>query len=228
MSPNGLTEIPAAAPAAFLVARHFGDATAKAAALEVMRANDMAKDIAPDIYNEGVNATKAGDDAAAEAFFLEAIELDPNLLPAYRAIAAHHFNKQQWAKALPYVDKLLAPLPGSREGQRMGFYSHWELGNKDQAEAHAKAWFALTKDGAEEITQQAEASFEADQSDRARGLSEIVVRNAPDYANGHYLLGRILAGSGDVAGAKRELQRFLELAPDDAEAPAARMMLEGL
>lgn len=227
LSPNGLSEIPAIAPSAYMLYRHQGDAEAKAKALEILRANDMAKDVAPDIYNEGVEASKGDNTEAAEALFLEALDLDPALLPAYTGLAALNFNNQKWEKAVQYADQLLAKLPRSRDGQRMAFFANWELGNKEQAEAHAKAWFELTDDGKEEVTRQAEASFENNETDRALSLAEIVTRNAPDFAKAHYLLGRILASS-DVPAAKKELQRFLELAPDDPDADAAKQMLAGL
>jgi tetratricopeptide (TPR) repeat protein len=228
LSPNGLTEIVPVAPAAYRIYRQGGDTAGMAAALEVLRAHGMAQDLAPDSYNEGVLALKEKDFEEAERLFLEALELDPKLAQGHQGLAALHFNQQHYEQALPHAAALLAIFPRSRDGQRMAFFSHFELGHKDQAIASGRAWFELTEAAQDEVLDQAELAFEGNQPEVAQRYAEIVLAIDEGAPRAHYLLGRIFAGAGDIAGAKRHLQRFIELAPEDGEAAVARAMLEGL
>ena len=56
---------------------------------------------------------------------------------------------------------------------------------------------------------------------------EAVIEELPELAMAHYQLGLVLA-STDKDAAKARLQHFLDLAPDHADAPSARSMIEGL
>ena len=52
-----------------------------------------------------------------------------------------------------------------------------------------------------------------------------VLAAAPDHARAYYELGRSYLSAGDVGKAKEALEKFLEMAPNDPEAPSAEEML---
>jgi thioredoxin-like negative regulator of GroEL len=54
---------------------------------------------------------------------------------------------------------------------------------------------------------------------------ERAVAADPQLAKARYLLALCYVNAGQPARAKAELEAFLELAPDDPDAPAAREML---
>ncbi len=187
-----------------------------------------ATDAAKGVYNKGVRAANAEDDEAAVAAFTEALELDPKLPAAHQSLAAIYFNKGEHARALPFIDSLLAVAPTNAAGQRMAFFSHMELGDTQKAGKAFGVWSGEASSAAGEVLEQAENLFKANQQDKALSYAEAMLIGAPDNARAHYLKGRVLAATGQVAAAKSALQRFLDLAPDDAEAAAARQMMEGL
>jgi tetratricopeptide (TPR) repeat protein len=164
----------------------------------------------------------------AIAIFEEAIAVDPTLAAPYQSIAALHFNDQEFAKALPYLEKLASVAPENVEGQRMTFFSNVMLDNREAAAAAGKRWLTAMPAAKDDLLKQAEGMFESGQAGQARTIAELMIEAAPDYGPGHYLLGRVLAGAGRIAEAKQHLQRFLELSPDHPEAEAARQMLAGL
>jgi tetratricopeptide (TPR) repeat protein len=225
LQPDGLAQV---SPAAYVVYRKRGDAARVAAAREGLKAIGAASDIAGTVFNEGVAAVRKEDFAAARAAFQEALDLDPKLAPAYQSLAALHFNAGEFAEALPHLEKLLAIVPAHAEGLRMSFYSHLSLEHADAAAAAAKSWFAAVANARQQALVQSNKYFEGNQSAQAQRLLQAVLAADPELAEAHYQMGKVMAAQGNVAAAKEHLQKFLQLAPDHAEAAAARQMLAGL
>ena len=60
----------------------------------------------------------------------------------------------------------------------------------------------------------------------AKQQFEAILRESPDYAGAHLMLARALGEqAGQVETARKHFTRFLELAPDDPNAPEARRWL---
>ena len=57
---------------------------------------------------------------------------------------------------------------------------------------------------------------------------EQVAELDPEHASAHYYLGLCYTNTAETSQAKAHLHRFLELAPDDSNAAAAREMLKYL
>jgi len=62
----------------------------------------------------------------------------------------------------------------------------------------------------------------------AKDRFEKALQVDPNYPQAYYYLGVINAAKGAMAEAKREIERFLQLAPKDPEANSARDMLKYL
>jgi Tfp pilus assembly protein PilF len=225
LQPDGLTQ---AAPAAYLVYRKRGEPDRIAAARDGLKALGAAGDVAGIVFNEGVAAVRKDDYAGARAAFQEALELDPNLAPAYQSLAALHFNAAEFDQALPYLDKLFGIAPKHAEGLRMSFFSNLALERDEAAAAAAKTWFDAVANARQQALAQATKYFDANQNAAAERLLRASLVADPELAEGHYQLGKVLAALGKTASAKEHLQKFLELAPTHTEAETARQMLASL
>jgi regulator of sirC expression with transglutaminase-like and TPR domain len=73
------------------------------------------------------------------------------------------------------------------------------------------------------------SAYDANDMEAAERRFKNVLQVDPDNPQAHYLLGLIYLGRPDAKPATRQhLERFLELAPDDPDAPAARDILQYL
>lgn len=68
----------------------------------------------------------------------------------------------------------------------------------------------------------------ADDRKRAAAAFRKAVELKPDYAKAHVRLGDALVGLGQMAEAVTHYKKFLELAPDDPEAPKIQAMVQAL
>ncbi|REJ73453.1 MAG: tetratricopeptide repeat protein [Acidobacteria bacterium] len=225
LQPDGMQQI---APAAYEVYRARGDAERLPAARQAVRDIGAARDLASKVFNEGVAKNREDDKQGAIALFEEAAALDPTLAAAFRSIAALHFNDQEYEQALAALDSLLGLDPEHKEGLRMAFFSHYELGDPEKATEYGRRWVAQAPGATNEVVDTAKRTFEGNNPEDARKLLEVALAFDPDHAVGHYTLGRVYAGLGDIPAAKKHLNRFLELSPNHPEAGDARSMLEGL
>lgn len=223
--PTGLKN---AAPAAYEIYRARGETAKLPEVRDHLRALGAHGDFAIRVYNEGVAALKEGNNAKAMELFTEATVLDPEMSTAYRSLAALHFNDKEYAKARPYLSKLLSSSPTHTEGHRLLFFSQYEMGELAEATKTATAWTKIDPEAASSILEQAELRFKGNLTDQAAALTGIVLEADPKNGPAHYSMGRILAQKGKISEAKTHLQKFLELSPNDPEAEAARQMLAGL
>lgn len=203
------------------------DEKAKAALAKITDTKARAE-LAPRVYNAGVAKTKAEDLEGAIADFELAAELDPAFGLAHQNIAAIEFNRQQYKKALPHLDKLLAAKPDSVEGLRMRFFSLRALGDPGMKDALTAYLAKAPATAGEEIAKIAGEDFDAGNAEVATKTLEALIAVKPDVAIAHYHLGRAMASAGANAGAKTHLQHFVEMAPNHPDAKAAKQMMAEL
>lgn len=183
------------------------------------------RDLAVELYNEGALASQKADYDAALAKFREAVEMDPTLGPAYAGIASILYNQGEMEEAETAARKAVEFQEDHAQSQRILYLVLASLGKPEASEVW-QAYRELDEPGAVDLLYlTADRDFRDDQAKAARKNLEVVLSIDPDHARAHFLLGKIYAGS-DPAKAKEHLQRFLELAPDDPEAPTAEAMLE--
>ena len=183
--------------------------------------------LAPRIYNSGVERNHKEDFDGAIAMFLKAAELDPSFAQAHQNVAAIEFNRQNFKEALVHLDKLLAAKPDSVEGLRMRFFSYRAL-DDDRMKSALQAYLAKAPAAGEEVAEIAADDFEAGNTAAATKTLEALVELKPDVAVAHYHLGRALASAGANSGAKTHLQHFVQMAPNHPDAAAAKAMMAQL
>jgi len=214
---------------AYYVYRGLGDPEKLALMLEAIKNTPYAKSLAVDAYNQGAMGTQAQDYDRAASSFENALELDPSLAQAYEGLSLARYHLRQYPEALRAVEKLLELQPESVAGRRLRFliYENLDLGEKtDEA---LEAYLEVDPDaGIKILMERAELAFRTGELARSKSMLLEVLESKPDLPRAHYQLGLVYSSEGDNAKAKEHLERFLELAPDDPEAPSARDILQYL
>jgi tetratricopeptide (TPR) repeat protein len=186
-------------------------------------------DISTRLYNAGVSARNVGDYKTAAAKFRAALQEDPELTPAYSALAVVLVGLKQYDEALEAAEQALQRDPGNDRAHRMKYQALRLLGRLDEA---AAAFHELKpEDQAQTIEVQyndATDLYNAGQTQEAAKVLEGIVAAEPDNAKAHYLLGLSYTNLGDSAAARTHFERFIQLAPDDPDAATAQEMLKYL
>jgi tetratricopeptide (TPR) repeat protein len=181
------------------------------------------------LYNEGVAAFRVGDNAAAEASFLRALELQDDLTAATSALGVLYMQSGRHAEAAAMAERVLAGEPDDARMLRLRWDAWRAVGDEAKAKEAFDALAAadpqvLVKD----LFDEGARLFEAGDIAGARQQFERVLEIDPEHARAHYQLGLCLVNAGETAAAREHIEKFLELAPDDPEAATARDMLSFL
>jgi superkiller protein 3 len=209
--------------------RELGDDQRTESALAALRDSGGAGGSAKRIFNQGAAAYSSGDMATAEKSFLIAVEIDPDLPEAYSALAEIYRLRGDFEQSLTMADKVLGMRPGDPGALRTRFNALLGLQRTEELPAAVDELAAADQGWAElRLPQIALAAFNENMMAVAVVLYEKIVETNPTNAAAHYNLGLCSFNLGDTARAREALTRFLELAPDHADADAARSMLEYL
>lgn len=198
----------------------------KTAELRAQLANSgMAAGLAVQTFNEGAYATQAGDLETAINKFRQALELDPGLPQAHAGLATVLYNLEQYEEALEATRGVLEIDPDNVQGLRMRYLIHDARDDRAEAMPAFEAYSKVDPQGAADVLyQRADLDFRDGHIDRAQVALLKILELFPDMARAHYTLGLTYASS-DTGKAKIHLQKFIDLAPDDPEVPAAREMM---
>jgi Tfp pilus assembly protein PilF len=188
-----------------------------------------AGELAPRYFNAGVGALNAGDRETAKAKFRQAIEQDPNLVDAHSALAVVQLQLEEFEGALASADRALELDPENARARRMRFQALRFLGRDEEARAAFSSLGGEDRREALNLTyNEALNLFQTGEAAKAKVLFEDILAVDPEFAKAHYMMGLSYVNSGENAKAKEHFTRFLELAPDDPEAPTAREMMQYL
>lgn len=213
---------------AFQIFRAAGDEEKAARELAALVAAGVGAEAAGDVYNDGVAALREGDREAALARFEKALELDPSLAAAARAIATVLYEDQRFAEAAATAGRLLERVPDDAGALKLRFVA-LEAAGDPAADAALDAWAAADPEAAiEQVSEWAKEDFEADRREGAEKQLLRLLRLQPEVPETHYRLGLLYVGGGDETEAAKHLRRFLELAPEHPEAATARELLQAL
>jgi tetratricopeptide (TPR) repeat protein len=189
-------------------------------------------------YNEGVNLLKANDLAGAAPKFEQAASLDPNLAEADGALADLYLELGRHPEALKAADRYLALKPSDPRGLRARYDALKATGDNEKARATLDALALADPKGEGTAVRYFNEGAELTRTgkyDEAAVWFEKVVELAPaepKFAKAHYVLGLTYAKDdkdpAKKARAKEQLQTFLQMAPNDADAGTAKQLLDYL
>jgi len=178
------------------------------------------------IYNEGVALSKGGDDAGAFAKFEAALAASPGFAPALLGLASAGLKIGRAAEAAAAAETLLEADPGNEQAIRLRYNAALKLGDRTKiAEALLGLAAVDPATARDALFKLATAAYNADDPARAKPLFGKVLELDPNHAQSHYFLGLVLMREGAKADAKSHLERFVALAPNDANVGTAKEAL---
>jgi tetratricopeptide (TPR) repeat protein len=203
--------------------RNLGDEARAAEAQKDFETTGRLAEEAKKVYNEGVQLLKTGDEEGAYAKFQEAAEFDPNLRVAQLAVATTALKVDHNTEAAAAAQAILDENPQDEEAIRIRYNACLALGD-DEMLIEALLGLAdleptIARDG---LWRLALESYDGDDMAQSEVRFGKVLEVDPNHPWANYLLGLVLMGEGNNQEAISYLQRFIELAPEDPEAPSAR------
>lgn len=202
------------------------DEEARQALEELVKIGDSGE-VAKRLYNQAVQQQKRDDEAEALALFRQSVDLDPELAPAWSAIAGIELARNQPQAAVEAAAKLLELRPGDNEALTIQYEAYQMMGQTEKAQEVLAQMNAGTQDP-DTLYRRGVALFNASNYEQAVATLRQAVEMEPGLAGAHYTLGLALINRGDQEAALRHLRRFLELAPDHPDAESARQMVQYL
>lgn len=185
--------------------------------------------VAARLFNTGVAALNVGDYKTAAEKFHRALESDPELVPAYSALAVVLVGLEDFEGAVEAADQALQRDPDEERAKRMRYQALRFLGRDEEAEAALTAMSPEDRRNALiDQFNEATSAFNAGNTEKAAQILEGVIAIDPGYARAHYMLGLSYTNLGQDAKAKEHLEKFLAEAPDDPDAATAQEMLKYL
>ncbi|MEM1182476.1 MAG: tetratricopeptide repeat protein, partial [Acidobacteriota bacterium] len=179
-------------------------------------------------YNEGAAALKSGDYDNAKRLLEEALAADPTLLDAVKALGILSINQRDFARAASLADQYLEGRPDENDVTMMKirWQSYSALGDTEKATAAFDALKAADPTVViKDLTEAAQVDFNNGRTEEAVARLEQILSIDADNPRAHYLLGLCRINQGNNDEAKRLLNRFIELAPNDPQAAEAKDML---
>jgi tetratricopeptide (TPR) repeat protein len=184
---------------------------------------------APDVFNEGNAAAREGDYALAKEKYRQALMLDSGLVPAHAALATVLLLENSYAEAAEAAEAALALEPTNEKMLALRYQALSALGDKEKTkEALAALEAADPKVAATDLFNRGVVAFDAGRMQDATEALEQALAADPEYFKAHYYLGLCHVNTGNPALAKEHLTAFIEMAPEDPDAAAARDMLSYL
>ncbi len=209
--------------------RNLGDEAKTAEALAAVEKAGLAAEEAKRVFNEAVRLGKADDDEAAYAKFKEASELDPNLTEALRGVATTALATERYQEAMDAAAALLENDPRNEPAVRVRYNASLKLADNDSIFEALISLAPFEPEAARTgLWNLALAAFDANDMAAAKERFGKLVEIPSAPPQSYYYLGLANLREGVNDAARQHFERFLQLAPEDAEAGTARDFLEHL
>jgi tetratricopeptide (TPR) repeat protein len=209
--------------------RGLGDEEKAAAALHDLEQADLRVEEAKRIYNEGVAFSDGGDQEGAFAKFEEALRLNPNFEEAMIGVATVGLEIGRNEEAVAAAEAILNANPQHEQALRIRYNAALKTADEgmiiDALVSLAAVEPVIARDG---LLRLAYEAYDANDMPLAKERFGKVLEVDPDQPHAHYVLALIHVNDGANEEAKKHLERFLAIAPDDQEAATARDLLDYL
>jgi tetratricopeptide (TPR) repeat protein len=178
------------------------------------------------IFNEGVDAFQAGDTATAISKFQQAVQLDPELVNAYVALAQMNLTQGAPAEAGAMADEALEREPDNVRAIKLRYDAARLTSDQETAAKMLDRLVELDPEWMGSVLfDHAGKLFNANQPAAAAFELEYVVKAKPDLARAHFMLGMAYFNTGKTKEGSEHLQKFIELTPDDPDVEIAKGLL---
>jgi len=172
--------------------------------------------------DEGRALLDEGKQDEARAKFEEAAAAKPDLVPAWRSLAKLDFKRGDYENALANARSCLDLDDESIDCLAIAANSAREIGDDEAHELYRNRYEELNPDDPATLFNQAAEFLNALDDDAARPLLEQCLDVDPSFAECLFQYGMILLRSGDMEGAKAQLEKYLEVAPEGPDAAVAQ------
>ena len=181
------------------------------------------------LFNDGVAAQRAGDPQRALARYELATRIDPTFVKAHSALAFLHMALKNYEAALASSERALELDPKEVRGTSVRYNTFIAMGRNDEARAMLETLQRIAPDAvAKAYFERGSMLFDDGLVDQAIPALEQALAADPQLAQGHFTLALCYMNRNRNEEARRHLETFLELAPDDPDADPARQLLEVL
>jgi tetratricopeptide (TPR) repeat protein len=206
--------------------RNLGDEAKTSEAAAALREVGDLDTAAARLFNEGVDAYNAGDIATAQSKFHQVIELSPDMVAAYLALARISLSQGSGAEALAMAQSVLEREPDDTRALKIAFDGARLSGNDEEARKALDRLVVLDPQWVTTaVFDHAGKLFNDNQPQAAALELEYVVKADPELARARFLLGMALFNTGRADEGRPHLEKFIELAPDDPDTEIARGLL---
>ena len=201
------------------------EAAAKAAPGAPARPAPSGSEQAVTAYNAGVEALNAGDKAAAEAKFLEAVGKNPDLPAGWLALTQLAQQKKDWAKVIEYGQKATDLDPSLTNVYAVMAEASRQTGDKKGAEEWTARYAEANPDSPEILYNKGIELYNKGKMKEAEAALSKAIEARPDFALAHFWAGMAAFNQNKKAPAKGHLEKYLELDPNGKEAGTAKEIL---
>lgn len=176
-------------------------------------------------FNAGVEALNAGDKAAAESKFQEAVQKNPDLPAGWQALMQLAYQKQEWARVIEYGTKATDLDPTQSDLYLVMSEAAAKSGDKKGAADWKARYTEANPDSPETLYNKGIELYNKGKMKDAEAMLSKAVESKPDFANAHFWLGMAAFNQNKKAPAREHLQKYLELDPNGKEAATAKEIL---
>jgi tetratricopeptide (TPR) repeat protein len=187
------------------------------------------------LFTEGNRLYEEGETAAAAAQFEEFLRLYPSASQAYINLGNCYRELGEFEKALAAYRSLLSNIEeekGELSGEKMAAGAlaglgqvHMTMGEMEQAEVYLKQALALFPTDETLAFNIGEICFSTQKPDKAVEYFKLAIEIKPDWGSPHRQLGYAYLNLADYPAALESFRRFLEVAPEDPQAPTVKNLL---
>jgi tetratricopeptide (TPR) repeat protein len=206
--------------------RQLGDEEQTRAAAEALLSTGDPNEGAARVFNTAVADYNRGRLQRAETSFQLVLQLDSGMVNAYFALANIYTRQGRPQQAVAMADEVLKRAPDNLAARKMRYLGLRESG--DTATAHQALVAISSVDpewAAPDLYNHASKLYNSGHQVEAGATLDWLLELLPDNPAAHYLRGLCCDRAGDHRCTRKHLQRFLELAPDHADAATARKLL---